>query len=452
MRITICGAGQVGTTLIQQLSNDHEITIIDTDAEKLKKLSDRFDINGLLGSAASPSVLKQASCHEAEMLVAVTSSDEVNMLACQLAHSIFHIHTKIARVRNEDYNNYKHLFKNDAIPIDLIINPGSLVMNHIRVMTQYPSALQVMDFANGRAKLVSVRAIADGLLVRHKLRELRQHIPHVHARIAAIYRHNTPIELHGSTQIEPGDEVFFIAEHHDIRQVMRELRYLDDKNKCIFIAGGGVIGMGLAAQLEKHHQVKVFECNLANCRTLSRVLNRSVVIHTDVTDQAALVDEGIEECDIFCAITNVDEVNMLSCLMAKYLGARKALALLNNAFYEEIIARSALDIDQTVTPQQITTSHLLSYIRRGDVVRVHSLRNGMAEALEAVVHDNNARMIGHTFAQIALPYGASIGTVIRGRHMITDYESLTVQKGDHLILFVTDKRSIPELETLFQGK
>ena len=453
MNICICGAGQVGKSLVAQLSKDNEITVIDTSDEQLGKLAGSFEVNTITGSAACPTVLSEAGIKKSDMLVAVTSSDEVNLIACQLGHHLLGITNKVARVRNEQYQKFPSLQRADGgFAVDMMINPSALVTQQIELMTQYPSALQVMDFANGRVKLVAIRANEGSPLVGHRIRELRDHIPHVHVRIAAVYRQGRPLTPHSDTVIEDNDEVFFIAERNDIRRVMAEMRQLDERNKNIFIAGGGTVGTKLALSLDKGHRVTVFESDKRRCELLAQSLKNGIVINSSAADQRALSEESVEKCDIFCALTNNDEANLLSGLMAKHLGAKKNLVLLNNHLYNEIIHQSDIDVDLVLEPHEITLGRLLSYIRRGAVARVHSLHNGAAEAIEAIADQRalNANIIGKPYKQLPLPHGTTLGAVVRGKHVHTGFSSLTVEDQDHIIFFVIDKRSIPRLEDMFR--
>ena len=453
MLICICGAGQVGNSLVAQLSGDNEVTVIDTNEEQLNKLGGSFDVNTVLGSASSPASLDQAGIHNFDMLVAVTSSDEVNIIACQLASHLFAVKVKIARLRNEEYLNYPSIFRPDALSIDLAINPSALVTDQIQLMTQYPSALQVVNFVGGRVKLVAIRASSGSPIVGHRIRELRDHIPHVHVRIAAIYRGKGAIVPQSDTVIEDGDEVFFVAEKNSIRQVMSEMRHLDESNKSIFIAGGGIVGTKLAMRLDKRHNVKVFENDKARCQELASKLYGGTVINSSATDRKALLEENVDQCDIFCALTNNDEVNLLSGLTAKFLGARKSMVLLNNHLYHELIDRSGMDaginIDAVLEPQEITISQLLAYIRRGAIDHVHSLHNGAAEAIEVTIKPDKTNIIGRMYKSLALPYGTTLGAVVRAKHVHTEFSDLAVEADDHVLLFIIDTQSMRGLEDLF---
>nr|WP_297458916.1 Trk system potassium transporter TrkA [uncultured Halomonas sp.] len=451
MKIIILGAGQVGGTLAEHLAHeDNDITVVDIDTKRLRELHNRLDIRTVIGTASYPVVLRQAGGEDADMLIAVTSSDEINMVACQVAHTLFRTPTKIARVRAAAYLTRKGLFSNEAFPVDVLISPEQVVTDHIRRLIEYPGALQVLEFAGGQVQLVAVKAYYGGPLVGQELGFLRRHMPNTDTRVAAIYRRNRAMIPHGDTVIEADDEVFFIAARRDIRAVMGELRKVERDFRRILIAGGGNIGQRLAEHLEHSHQVKIIEHDLERCTLLSERLDRTVVLHGSATSKRLLIEENIEDCDIFCALTNDDEVNIMSSMLAKRLGAKKVLTLINNAAYVDLVQGGEIDI--AISPQQATIGGLLTHVRRGDIVNVHSLRRGAAEAIEAIAHGDSrsSKVVGRTIDEIDLPAGTTIGAVVRGKEVLIAHGDVVVESGDHVILFVIDKRRIRDVERLFQ--
>lgn len=289
------------------------------------------------------------------MLVAVTNSDESNMMACQVAYSLFKTPTKIARIRSEQYIIYqKQLFKHQDIPVDHLIAPEQLVTNAIKRLIDYPGALQVVEFADGRASLVAVKAYYGGLLVGHALSALKEHIPNVDTRVAAIYRRGRPIRPLGTTVIEADDEVFFIAATKHIRAVMSELQKLESSYKRIMIAGGGLIGAGLAKQLEHDHHVKLIEFNIQRAKYLSTQLDRTIVFNGDASDQELLMEEHVDQIDAFLAVTNDDEANIMSAMLAKRLGAKKAMVLIQRSAYVDLVqgGKSTLHFHRNRRPFQ----------------------------------------------------------------------------------------------------
>ena len=451
MKIIILGAGQVGGTLAEHLASEaNDITVVDTDGERLRDLGDRLDIRTVQGRASLPNVLRQAGADDADMLVAVTNSDETNMVACQVAHTLFHTPTKIARVREAAYlTRGEELFDNDAIPVDVLISPEQVVTNYIKRLIEHPGALQVIDFAEGKAQLVAVKAYYGGPLIGQQLRQLREHMPNVDTRVAAIFRRDRPITPRGDTVIEADDEVFFIAAKANIRAVMSEMRRLDESYKRIVIAGGGQIGERLAEAIESRYQVKIIEMNPARCRYLSDTLDSTVVLQGSASDRDLMLEENIADADVFLALTNDDEANIMSSLLAKRLGAKKVMTIINNPAYVDLIQGGEIDI--AISPQLATIGTLLAHVRRGAIVSVHSLRRGAAEAIEAIAHGDSksSKVIGRSIGEIHLPPGTTIGAIIRDEEVLIAHDSTVINAGDHVILFLVDKKHIRDVEKLF---
>ena len=451
MKIIILGAGQVGTSVANTLASEAtDITVVDQDPDLLRALQDRLDLRTVLGHGAHPDVLKHAGAEDADMILAVTNSDETNMVACQVAYTLFHTPTKIARVRAPGYTDHAQLFCRDALPIDVLISPEQLVTEYIMRLIENPGALQVLDFAGGRVRLVAVKAYYGGPLVGNELRRLYEHMPHIDARVAAIYRKGHAIQPEGNTIIEVDDEVFFIAATENIRSVMSELRKLEKPYKRLMFAGGGNIGRRLAKELEQDYQVKLIESDKPRAAQVAEELANTIVLEGDGADEELLLEENIENTDVFCAVTNDDGANILSAMLAKRLGARKVMALINRTAYVDMVQSGPIDI--AISPQQATIGTLLTHVRRGDVVMVHSLRRGAAEAIEAVAHGErgSSKVVGRAIEEIALPKGASIAAIVRSDEVLIAHHDTIIQSEDHVILFLVDKRRIPEVEQLFQ--
>lgn len=452
MKILILGAGQVGASAAYHLSREetNEVTVVDKRADVLRELQDRLDIRTVVGHAAYPEVLERAGANDVDIIVALTDTDETNMIACQVAYTMFHTPTKIARIRSAEYMNSKQLFSQDAIPIDVRISPEQLVCEYIEQLILYPGASQVLDFADGRIRLVGARADRDGLLVGQRIATLKEHIPNSEARIAAIYRNGKPVVPDGDTVIQENDEVFFISDRKDIRVFMSEMRRLEDPVRRVVIAGGGNIGVRLALALEHTNQVKIIERDPERARNISEQLNKAIVLVGDAADEELLLEENIDSVDVFCALTNSEEANILSSMLAKQLGAHKVMALINRVSYVDLVEASSIDI--AISPQQITIGSLLAHVRRGDVVKVHSLRRGAAEAIEAIAHGSpeESKVVGRAIGDIDLPKGASIVALVRGNQVIIAHHDTVVERDDHVILFLTDRRKIESLEKLFQ--
>ncbi|MFU2079964.1 Trk system potassium transporter TrkA [Avibacterium avium] len=452
MKIIILGAGQVGTTLAANLvSEDNDITLVDNEAERLLPLQDKHDLRVVNGVASSPKVLREAGAADADLVVAVTNSDETNMIACQVAYTLFNTPTKIARIRGADYLREKNkLFQPDVIPIDHIISPEKLVTDEIVRLIDYPGALQVSHFANGRISIVVVKAYYGGPLVGYALSALKEHLPHIDCRVVSILRQDKVIRPQGSTIIEAGDEVTFICDTIHIKAIMSELQRLEKPYKRIMIIGGGNIGSGVAKRLEEQCSVKLIERNPERATALAERLSKTLVFCGDASDQSLLFEEHIENIDVFLSLTSDDEANIMSALLAKRLGAKKAMVLIQRMAYINLLQGGTLDI--VVSPQQATISALLGHIRKGDVGSVVSLRHGIAEALEIVVHGEaeSSNVIGRQVSDIKLPAGAIIGAVLRGDDVMIARKSLVIEEDDHIVVYVSDKKHIPEVEKLFQ--
>ena len=453
MKIIILGAGQVGRTAAYHLSREeaNDVTVVDVNEEVLRDLQDRLDIRTVSGNAASPRILEAAGIASTDILVALTNSDEVNMLACHIAWTLYRTPKKIARVRSADFTERDRLFGEQGVAVDVWISPEQLVTEHVARLIRYPGALQELDFADGRVRLVGIRALQGGPLVGQALRTLREHIPTADARVAAIYRAGKSIKPEGSTVIADGDEVFFLAARKDIRIVMREMRREEAPVRRVVIAGGGNIGFRLASELEDKNQVKLIERDSRRARRVSEQLKSTTVLHGDAADEDLLLEENIDNADVFAALTNSEEANILSAMLAKRLGAHKVMALINKPSYSELIESGSIDV--AISPQTVTIGSLLAHVRHGDVVRVHALRRGAAEALEVVVHGDadSSKVIGRRVEDIPLPEGTTLGAVVRGEDVIIAHHDTTVQPDDHLILFLTDRRHMEAVEKLFQG-
>lgn len=451
MKIIILGAGQVGASVAANLASEaNDITVVDENATTLQDLQDRLDIRTIKGHASHPETLAQAGADDADMIIAVTRNDETNMIACQVAYTLFHTPTKIARVRSVEYLNHMRLFAQEALPVDVLISPEQLVTDYIQRLIENPGALQVLDFAGGVVQLVAVHAYYGGPLVGHELRDLNDHMPGIDARVASIYRQGKPITPEGDTIIEADDEVFFVAARKHIRAVMGELRKMDKPVKRVILAGGGNIGMRLASAIESRYQVKIIERDEDRARMLSETLGKTIVLLGDAADEELLLEENIENTDVFCALTNDEEANILSAMLAKRLGARKVMSLINRASYVNLVQSGTIDV--AISPQQATIGSLLTHIRRGDVVMVHSLRRGAAEAIEAVAHgdSSSSKVVGRAIDEIRLPKGATIGAIVRNEEVIIAHHDTVIETDDHVILFLADKKCILQVERLFQ--
>ncbi|MBK7062167.1 MAG: Trk system potassium transporter TrkA [Rubrivivax sp.] len=468
MKILILGAGRVGESVAESLvSERNDITVIDTDPVRLRSLQDRLDLRGVVGNGIQPSVLREAGAEDTDMLIACAPLDETNLVVCKLAHDVFNVPSTIARLRSPEFEDGDHLLGKQGFAVDNVIHPEQSVTAYIRKLIEYPEALQVLEFAQGLVSLIAVRAVAGGPLVQHELAEIPKLVPGAEMRIVAIYRQDRVLmQLDGHTRIEPGDEVFVLAATADIRTVLGALRHRDRPVKRVMIAGGGRVGLRLAREIHGRYQVKIIEQQRARCDYLATELPADVlVLNGDSTDEDLLSNENVQDMDLFMALTSDDEDNIMACLLAKRLGARRVLAVINRRAYAELVQGTQIDI--AISPSHAVIGELLAHVRRGDVEAVHSLRRGAAEALEGIVRGDakTCRMAGRRIEEIKLPKGAEVGAIVRGLHLadgsevepgyakprvIIAHHDTLVLPHDHVIIFVPRKRLVREVEKLFQ--
>jgi trk system potassium uptake protein TrkA len=461
MKIVILGAGRVGESAAESLVLErNDITVIDTDPVRLRALQERLDLRTVVGNGIQPSVLRDAGTEDADMLIACAAQDETNLVVCKIAHDMFNVPTTVARLRSPEFETGTPLLdKSGGFAVDQVICPEQSVTAYVSKLVEYPAALQVMQFAKGLVSLVVVRAAADGPLVRHSLAEIPSLMPGVQMRIVAIYRGETSLGgLDGNTRIEPGDEVFLLAATMQIRQVLGSLGKMDRPVKRVMIAGGGRVGLRLAREISNLYQVKIIEANAQRCEYLAAQLPGNVlVLKGDSTDEDLLGDENVGEMDLFLALTSDDEDNIMACLLAKRLGARRVFALINRKAYADLVQSTQIDI--AISPAHAVIGELLTNVRRGDIEAVHSLRHGAAEALEAVVRGDRktCKVAGRRIDEIGLPEGAQIGAIVRdhgddplNREVIIPHHDTEIRTGDHVVVFVPRKRMVRDIEKLFQ--
>jgi trk system potassium uptake protein TrkA len=471
MKVIILGAGQVGASLAEGLvSEDNDITLVDFDSARLAQLQGRLDLRTVVGNAATPSVLRNAGAADADMIVAVTQSDQANLVACKLAHSVFNVPTRIARLRSRDFLNDPTLLSAENFAVDFALCPEQIITDYISRLIEFPEALQVLNFANGRVSLVAVRAYEGGLLVGKPIKFMREHLPlDTDARITAIFRRDQPVFPEGDTTVEAGDEVFLLAAAEHIRPVLRQLRRMMKPVERIMIAGGGNIGLRLAKALEKRYEIKIIEGRKERAEMLANELTRTLVLLGDATDEELLVQENIAEMDLFLAVTNDDEDNIMAGSLAKRLGANRVVALVNRRAYADMIEGGPIDI--AISPAHVSIGTLLAYVRQGDVAEVHSLRRGAAEALELIAHGDakTSKVVGKRIDQVHWPHGVTVAALVRnfdktvivgqtddwtsisrkGEVVIAHHDTV-IEPEDHVIVFCTSKKLVRKVEKLFQ--
>ena len=456
MRIIILGVGRVGESVAESLvSEQNDITMIDPDPERLRDLEGRLDLRGVPGNGIQPSVLRSAGAADADMFIACAALDETNLTACKVAKSIFNIETTIARVRSPEFEEGTELLGKEGFAVDHVICPEESVMHTILQLIDYPEALQVLEFSQGRARLIAVRAAEGSRLANHSIGEFRDLFPHAQMRVVAIYRQETEVPLAASTRVLPGDEVFVLADRDRIRQVLGAIHNFDRPVRRVMIAGGGKVGLRLARKLAGNCEVKIIDRERKRCDYLAGELPSEVlVLEGDAADEDLLIDENVGEMDLFVSLTSDDEDNILSAMLAKRLGARRVIALINRRVYAEMMQGSTIDI--ALSPAQTVIGELLAHVRRGDVAAVHSLRRGAAEAIEGVARGDarTSRLVGRRIDEIPLPPGARMGALVRGTgndcEVLMPHHDLMIEADDHVIIFIPDKRQLRAVEKLFQ--
>ncbi len=455
MKIIILGAGRVGESVAESLvSEQNDITVIDQDPARLRLLEERLDLRGVVGNGIQPSVLQEAGARDADMVIACAAADEANLVVCKVAHDVFNVPTTIARLRSPEFVEGDELLGKNGFAVDNVICPEESVTRYIHQLISYPEALQVLEFADGRASLIAVRATLGCALVHHTIGDFRERFPQAEMRVVALYRQDTEIEPSPQTRILPGDEVFVLADAQKIRMVLGAMHSADKPVQRLMIAGGGKVGLRLARSLVGQCQVKLIERDKRRCEYLaSQLPSNMLILNGDGADEDLLLEENVGDMDLFLALTSDDEDNIMSAMLAKRLGARRVLSLINRRAYADMMQGSTIDI--AISPSQAVIGELLTHLRRGDVVAVHSLRRGAAEALEGIARGDakTSKLVGRRVEDIRLPKGARIGAIVRGEgrdsQVLMPHHDTLIETDDHIIIFIPNKRLVREVEKLF---
>jgi trk system potassium uptake protein TrkA len=458
MNIIILGAGRVGESVAESLvSEQNDITVVDMDPARLRALEDKLDLRGVVGNGIQPSVLRNAGAKDADMVIACAAQDETNLVVCKVAHDVFNVPTTIARLRSPEFTEgeEEELLSRKSFSVSEVICPEESVTRYIHQLISYPEALQVLEFADGRASLIAVRASHGGALVGHTIGEFRERFTRCEMRVVALYRLDTEMEAKPSTRILAGDEVFVLADTDKIRDVLAAIHNIDQPVQRVMIAGGGKVGLRLARSLAGQCEVKILERDKKRCEYLASQLPSSMLIlQGDGADEDLLEEENVGQMDMFLALTSDDEDNIMSAMLAKRLGAKRVMSLINRRAYADMMQGSTIDI--AISPSQAVIGELLTHIRRGDVAAVHSLRRGAAEALEGIARGDvkTSKLVGRRIEEVKLPKGARFGAIVRGEgrdsEVLMPHHDLLIEDGDHIIIFIPNKRLVREVERLFQ--
>ena len=449
MKVLILGAGRVGGSLATALvNNNYDVSIVDFDKSSLAALEDKLDILTVEGHASHPLSIKKAGADESTTVIAVTSNDEVNLIACQIAKNSFNVKKTICRLSEETYSENLDIFGTDIV--DIVISPEKEVMNHLKELIKQPGTEQIEKFADGKVNLVSVKAKKKGKLVGRELKGIKDDMPDTNAFVASIYRKGKPFIPSGETIIKEGDEVYFVSSVSNIDLIVNEFRDKIDVYSRVMIIGGGKIGYSLAKELENDYKIKLVDSNKQKCKELSKKLDKTIVLSGSATDEDLLKSENISNIDIFCALTDDDETNLMSSLIAKKMGAKKTMIILNNPSYLGLVPGF---IDIYIAPYRLTVSSVLQDLRESDVTQDVLLKMDTgAEAIEGVVHANEftSNLFGKSVKEIPLPEGASIGAVVRHGDLIMPDSNVELCLNDHLIIFLANKDMVSEVEILFK--
>ena len=450
MKVIIAGAGQVGFAIARYLANENnEVTVIDQRPELLRKVGDTLDVRCVAGFASHPTVLEQAGAGDADMIIAVTAGDEVNMIACQVAHSLFNVTKTIARVRQQSYLQpmWSHLFSRDRLPIDVIISPEIEVARAITRRLQVPGAIEVIPLADDRVRLIGVRCTEETPLVHTPLRQLTVLFPDLNIVVIGIIRKGRAIVPTAEDRMLPGDEVMFVADTRHMARAMAAFGHEEEEARRIVVFGGGNIGLCLAQQIEALPSgvtCKMIEQDRGKAEEAARALN-SIVLHGDVLDGAMLAEANVGAAETVVAVTNDDETNILSALLAKRMGCGRVMALINKGDYSTLM--SELGVDVVVDPRAITVSRILHHVRRGRIHSVHSLREGFGELIEADAMETSP-LVGKPLKDIRMPPGVLLGAVVRDGKVINPRGNTVVQVNDRVVLFAPAS-AIKKVEKMF---
>jgi trk system potassium uptake protein TrkA len=446
LKIIILGGGSIGGSVAKELSSEeNDVVVIDNNDENLEPIKGIEGIQAIHGNGSSPNTLAKAGLDEESLLLCLTDSEEINLLASLIGKQKFNAGRIVCRLKGSEYTK---IAKEITPFVDFFINPEDLITDEIKSLLHHPGALEILDFAEGKIKLVSVYAKPSGILVGRQIKELKDDLPEYETRIPAIYRGDELIIPTGTTTINEGDEVYFIADEKHIEDVTKELQQLESQYKNIFVAGAGNIGKSLVKKINDDFNTKLIDKNKDKCELASEELDDVLILNSDAADKEFLSSEGISECDVFVAVTQDDESNVLCSLMSKKLGSKKSITIINKEAYFDLVGKNELDI--IISPVQITVSHVLKFIRKGSVSNVHKVKKGMAEAIEIGVDASSEKLKDKLISELGLDENINIPAIKRGEEVIMAHGNTQIHEDDHLIVFYKNKDVIDSFYEKFR--
>ena len=451
MKVIVCGAGQVGFNIARYLSlENNDVTVVDRSPDLIRRMGDTMDVRAVVGHASRPDVLSKAGAENADMIIAVTHADEANMVACQVAHSLFEVPTKIARIRHQSYLHplWSNLFSRDHMPIDVIISPEIEVAHAVTRRLEVPGAFEMIPLVDGKVRLLGVRCEESCPLVHTPLRQLTQLFPDLNMVIVGMMRNDRPIFPSADDQMLPGDQVYFVVDSAQAGRAMSAFGHEESEARRLVVFGGGNIGLFLAEEVERNHpwvKTKIIESSPQRAETIAAKLDHAMVLNGDALDRQLLEEANVRNTETVVAVTNDDETNIIASLLAKRQGCQRTITLINKSDYETLI--STLGIDVLVSPRNITVSKILQHVRRGRIHSVHTLREGFGELIEAEALETSP-LVGRPLRDVKLPAGVLVGAVVRGDEMITPRGATVVQAHDRVVLFAAAE-AVRKVEKLF---
>ncbi|PTM95003.1 Trk system potassium transporter TrkA [Mycoplana dimorpha] len=452
MKVIICGAGRVGYGIAERLSEEgNDVSVIDTSAALIAAITETLDVSGVVGHGAHPDVLAKAGADQAEMIIAVTLHDEINMVACQVAHSLFKVPTKIARIRAQSYlaPEYSDLFSRDDMPIDVAISPeievGKMVLRRI----SYPGATDVVRFADDRIVMLAIECMEDCPVVNTPLKQLTELFPDLNATVTGIYRNGKLFVARSADEMQTGDLAYVVCETTHVRRTLSLFGHEEQEAARIVIAGGGNIGLFVARTIEEYQpktRIKIIESDRDRAVRIADQLRNTVVLHGSALDQKLLLEADIQDADLVVALTNNDQINILGSVMAKKLGCKQNLVLLNEPSFQDFV--KSLGIDAHINPRAVTISGILQHVRKGRIRSVYAVQRGAAEVIEAEALETSP-LVGTPFRDLVLPEGLRIGAIYRDGAVLRPGGNMRIRARDRVVLFATGE-AVHHVQQLFR--